>query len=250
MQDFFKGLNWICVLGIVILIEQSIGQGTVSLTNLIPESWIPVVKGWCTLLAFVGTTIMTYGSYGARPPLPAPKLPMAATIALLVGAGLLAMLLAPGDANAQAKKAPIFTGNLISDVKANISNGNSILTPQQLLDGIAQVNLGMLKYAKAQAKAANNNVTLPCWSAWVDLISTAQKPLLDDDGQPLAKPDPNLFGDLESASELLQALQPGGSIQVGCGAMADATKKSVLQIVSAVVTGNGLVGLLPIPPIP
>jgi len=46
-------------LGILVTIEQAIGQGSVSLAHVVPETWAPYVQSWCTLLAFVGTTIMT-----------------------------------------------------------------------------------------------------------------------------------------------------------------------------------------------
>lgn len=57
-----KGVDpkYIMWLGIVVGIEQAIGHGTVSLTNIIPADWAPYVTSWCNLLAFVGTSIMTY----------------------------------------------------------------------------------------------------------------------------------------------------------------------------------------------
>ena len=37
-------------------VEMAIGHGTVELTNAIPDKWIPTVKAWCNILAFIGTT--------------------------------------------------------------------------------------------------------------------------------------------------------------------------------------------------
>lgn len=57
-----KGIDpkYIMWLGIAVGIEQAIGHGTVSLTNIIPADWSPYVTSWCNLLAFIGTSIMTY----------------------------------------------------------------------------------------------------------------------------------------------------------------------------------------------
>lgn len=248
----------ICILGGLVSLELAIGTGQLKVTeHMIPASMIDAVKDWAAFLAFVGTTIISvvsggswYADSGDSAPASAPKASSASVVAILaLGIGLM-LAFSGGVAEAQTRPAPQFTGDLIKDVKANNAAGLGVLTPQQLLTGLAQVNLKQLQYAKAQAKAAGNSVTLPCWSAWVDLISKAQQPLKDDTGADMPKPDPNLFGDIESASELLQSLQVGGAIQVGCGAMLDASKKSVMQMITSVVSGNGLVGLLPIPPIP
>jgi hypothetical protein len=57
-----KGIDpkWGAYLGLAVIIEQGIGHGTVSLTNLIPVDWAPYVTSWANFLAFVGTSIMTY----------------------------------------------------------------------------------------------------------------------------------------------------------------------------------------------
>jgi hypothetical protein len=56
-----KGIDpkYIMYLGLLVTIEQAIGHGTVSLTNIVPADWTPYVTNWCNLLAFIGTTIMT-----------------------------------------------------------------------------------------------------------------------------------------------------------------------------------------------
>jgi hypothetical protein len=41
-----------------------------------------------------------------------------------------------------------------------------------LTDDVLRKILADVTYAKALAKAANNDVTLPCWSAWVDLVTS------------------------------------------------------------------------------
>jgi hypothetical protein len=78
-----KGIDpkWVVFLGIALMIEQGIGQGSVSLTNVVPLDWIPYVKGWSALLAFIGTTVMTgmsaYSSKDAGMMIPTPSVPPA-----------------------------------------------------------------------------------------------------------------------------------------------------------------------------
>lgn len=48
------------ILGILTTIEIAISSGTVSLTNVVPAMYVPYVVGWCGLLAFIGSTVMTF----------------------------------------------------------------------------------------------------------------------------------------------------------------------------------------------
>jgi hypothetical protein len=84
-----KGIDpkWVVFLGIALMIEQGIGQGSVSLTNVVPPDWIPYVKGWSALLAFIGTTVMTgmsaYSSNTTGVMIPTPSIPPA--VKMLIG---------------------------------------------------------------------------------------------------------------------------------------------------------------------
>jgi len=51
--------KWVMWLGVAVTVEQAIGHGTISLTNAIPATWIPIVTTWSNLLAFCGTAVMT-----------------------------------------------------------------------------------------------------------------------------------------------------------------------------------------------
>lgn len=51
--------KWIVLLGFLVGIETALSQGTVSLTNMIPEHMIPAVKAWSAALAWVGNGMMT-----------------------------------------------------------------------------------------------------------------------------------------------------------------------------------------------
>src|SRR5215472_8324014 len=41
-----------------------------------------------------------------------------------------------------------------------------------LTDDVLRKILADVTYAKALAKASSNDVTLPCWTAWVDLVTS------------------------------------------------------------------------------
>ncbi len=47
------------VIGLTVTLAIGITQGTVSLTNAIPDVWIKPVVAWCGILAFVGSFITT-----------------------------------------------------------------------------------------------------------------------------------------------------------------------------------------------
>ncbi|WP_316168117.1 MULTISPECIES: hypothetical protein [unclassified Bradyrhizobium] len=51
MKDFFDKLNWIAVHGIIVAIETQIGNGSMSLANMVPEAWIPIVTAWMPISA-------------------------------------------------------------------------------------------------------------------------------------------------------------------------------------------------------
>jgi hypothetical protein len=63
---FIEGLNWICMLGIMVAIETQIGNGSMSLSNMVPEAWIPFVKAWAANLGSIGALIMSAGVFGIQ----------------------------------------------------------------------------------------------------------------------------------------------------------------------------------------
>lgn len=111
-----KGIDpkWAMYLGLLVTIEQAIGHGTVSLTNLVPSSWAPYITSWCNFLAFTGTAIMTYQAAVSAPVSgPAANTPISpiakpVVIVAILFIGLFAM---NGPASAQ-------TGNIIKDIAA------------------------------------------------------------------------------------------------------------------------------------
>ena len=48
------------VLGILVTIEIAVSSGTLSLTHAVPADWIPTVTAWSGILAFMGSTVLTF----------------------------------------------------------------------------------------------------------------------------------------------------------------------------------------------
>jgi len=266
------------VLGILVTIEIAVSSGTLSLTHAVPADWIPAVTAWSGILAFMGSTVLTFlhgyssgdmGPLVTRPPdMPAlqeqaqqgvPAQPPKAAVMLLIGGAMLLGLLLPAAAQAQASRAKP-TGNPIVDI------GNAIKGQQQqavtdqnqviedVVSKLQKLALPDFQYALAMSKATNNVVSTPCWQAWVDLLTAQQKPLMGPDGTtPLVEPDPHLATAVEQISELLAALRPDSTLSTGCAALAAAAGKDAATLVSGILNGGAL-GLfkLPVPigPIP
>lgn len=243
--------NPIFYLGILITIEQAIGQGSVSLAHVIPDSWSPYVTGWCTLLAFVGTTIMTALAAPGR----VPAGPVAKGLAILAVAALLALMPGaaraqqgePGNVKAHKVQVPVPLKNpldkLVSPTGANDGQGTAL---DQFVAKVQQLSLADFQYALALSKASGNTVTQACWQAWVDILTKQQAKLTDAQGQPITMPDPHLVTNLEIASEWVRQLQPDSAISTGCAPLAQAAQKDVGTMIGAVVTGGAL-GLLKLP---
>lgn len=141
-----KGIDpkWAMYLGLLVTIEQAIGHGTVSLTNLVPGSWAPYITSWCNFLAFIGTAIMTYqaavSSPMAGPAVNTPIAPAAKVAIFLIAA--LAVLSFSVPAHAQIK------------------------TPGQIkrdIDALGQkLNAGVQQQVAAVTKPADTATALPC----------------------------------------------------------------------------------------
>lgn len=224
MKDFLNGLNWVCVLSIVIAIEQQIGNGSMSLAHMFPDAWLPAIKVWCANLATIGLMIVSYGAYGPRPAQPAPPSPAAKPsitgLVLLLGAGLMLALLA-GPASAQTRK-PQFTGNLIADVKANnAAVGDDIKAKIAQFEAVTIADLTAAKQIFDAAKNANGSACAAAWLALAQANATIDAATL---------PDPHLFSFLAKAYNLHVALQPGASLRTACAAMKDDLNGGLLGI--------------------
>ena len=45
--------------GVVISIASGIATGTVTLTHMVPEAWVPYVVAWCAFFAIAGNLVLT-----------------------------------------------------------------------------------------------------------------------------------------------------------------------------------------------
>jgi hypothetical protein len=109
-----------------------------------------------------------------------------------------------------------------------------------LTDDVLKKILADVTYAKALAKASGNDVTLPCWSAWVDLVTSQTQVLKDDAGNVLAKPDPAFFVAAERASEFINQIQPNSKLYLGCSPALNQSRMAIGQLISAVLSGGAL----------
>src|SRR5258708_3564570 len=130
------------VLGILVTIEIAVSSGTLSLTHAVPAAWIPTVTAWSGILAFVGSTVLTFlhgyssgevGPLVAPPPLDMNALqrqaaqgvlaqPPRLAVVILLAAGLVLSLVVAASAQTPRPKP---TGNPIVDI------GNAIKGEQQ-----------------------------------------------------------------------------------------------------------------------
>jgi hypothetical protein len=115
-----------------------------------------------------------------------------------------------------------------------------------LTDDALRKILADVTYAKALAKAAGNDVTLPCWSAWVDLVTSQTQPPKDDAGNVLSLPEPHFFVAAERASEFINQIQPNSKLYLGCSAALNQSRMAIGQLISAVLSGGAL-GLFKLP---
>ena len=46
-------------LGVIVTIATGVGGGTVHLTHMIPDAWIPAVTSWNAFIAFAGSGLLT-----------------------------------------------------------------------------------------------------------------------------------------------------------------------------------------------
>jgi hypothetical protein len=255
------------VLGILVTIETAISGGLLNLRDALPDAWIPTITAWSAILAFVGSTVLTFlhgfssgetGPLVAAPP-PGPNAPVSKLPLILLAIGLSALALGwSSPADAQPRPRP--TGNPIVDI------GNAINGPKQqaaavqnneaedLVAKLGRLALPDFEFALAMSKATGNVVSQPCWEAWVTILTAQQKPLLAADGTtPLTEPNPHLATSIEKISELLGALRPDSTLSTGCAALAAAGGKDAAALIQGILSGGAL-GLfkLPIPlgPIP
>lgn len=171
---------------------------------------------------------------------------------ILLIAFALSAFLAGSPASARVK----LTGNPVKDFKLGTTNtapaGQNLFNSSDPLEAIADALdaklLPDLQYALKLATASNSNVTAPCYSAWIDIINTRQKAVMDDGTPPapLPAPDPGVVTKFEKLVELRNALQPDSNFMIKCSPVASMVKKDIVGFIGIVISGGaGLATLVP-----
>jgi hypothetical protein len=241
MLKSLEGLNWVSILAILVAVETQIGNGSMSLTNLVPEAWAPYVKTWAADLGTIGALILAKGSYGKTVP---PEVKSALLLAVLLGS-----LVFPQPASAQVPRTrPALTGNIVNDIAAANPRAPA-LTGNPLGDIIGALDVKLLpdlQYALLLATASGSKVTGPCYQAWIDIINVRQKAVQDAQGQALTLPDPHLITDFEKLVELRNSLQPDSEFMIKCSPVASMVKKDIVGFIGIVISGGaGLATMVP-----
>ena len=176
---------------------------------------------------------------------------------LIVAFALSAFLAAP-SAHAQVRK-PAVTGNPISDIKTDFGlnqgvvklTGNPDKDAQAIWQKIVAASNADLTYASNMAGSANTSasgVRKQCYDAILALNIQVNGEQKDASGNPIPRPDPHLFTDVESLAETIDNLSPQGKLFTSCAGMAQLTKTNVLTLINAIVTGAAGLAAMPIIP--
>jgi hypothetical protein len=193
--------------------------------------------------------------------------PSPAKVVALLTIVLLGALAWPGAVSAQTRKlaAPAVTGNLGKDLNTDAQNlgivpkslvvtptGNIAADLQTLWTNIVAASNVDLAYASKLAAGANTPASLvrkQCWDAIVALNAQANGlNLKDASGNPIPKPDPHLFTDVETLAEVIDNLSPQGPLFVACAGAAQLAKTNVLTFINAAVTGAAGIAAMPVIP--
>ncbi len=239
----------------LLIVTTGIAGGVVKFTSLVPDATNAKIVGWAAVAAFAmaSLNVVLHGTSSAQagtgiwpwsPSSPPPSVPpVVGKMALLLAGALLGLALVFG-APSQAQARPV---HVAKHAKAGPTK---ITTPDQIIakvlawataDGDAD-----LAAAITLAKAGNNNVTLPCWTALQSFVKQVETL-----PPPASLPKLHLATDVELATDLMIALQPNSPVVAQCQALANYQKMSAVNMVAGIVTGALAIGKLPVPlPIP
>lgn len=244
-----KGIDpkYVMYLGLLVTIEQAIGHGTVSLTNLVPADWSPYITSWCNFLAFIGTSIMTYQA-AVSSPLPGPLVntpisPVAKAIimlAMLVATQALLM----GDAHAAQLKKPAVTGDPLKDIKTDLGIPNDVGVTKNP-DGSIKCDFNI--FLILSPKNLESIVKACVTSADSTLVQDTQIALTS--AQQFTQPQGGAPGDamavqcLQPGLAILTAAIPKPAIEAAAAQPATATTPAVPAVAAVPAYNPGLITL-------
>jgi hypothetical protein len=170
--------------------------------------------------------------------------------ALLLAAAL-ALVAVPAGAQGLLPKPKPLTGNLVKDIQTATGQQVTGITGAPVTDLENAFNakvLPDLQYALKLSQASKNTITGDCYQAWIDIITTQQNAVMDNQTppQPLPMPDPHVITEFEKLVELRNALQPESTFMVKCSPVASMIKKDIAGFMGVVISGGaGLATLVP-----
>jgi sorbitol-specific phosphotransferase system component IIBC len=100
-MKFFEGVNWIVVLGIIVAVEQQIGNGSMSIAHTFPAAWIPAIQEQMGNFGSIGALIMSVGAFGRVPSGSLSTMPPVVKSAIVLAVLLVGTLALSGHASAQ-----------------------------------------------------------------------------------------------------------------------------------------------------
>ncbi|HEY1735670.1 MAG TPA: hypothetical protein VGG12_03400 [Methylovirgula sp.] len=231
-------------LNLTLMIMSGLATGAVHFTGLVPDPVAAQIIGWAGIATFVLSSVNTaLHGYSSATPGPwaapdAPKTPvppLGGKIMLLLAASTIAALMTVGASSHAEARAFFVSAQKHAPVK--------LTTPDQIIakvitwaaaDGDAD-----LAAAIQMAKASNDNVTLPCWTALQTFVGQV-KTLPPADQLPKL----HLATDVEIATDLMIALEPNSPVVTQCQALANFQKMTAINMVTGIVTGALSLGKL------
>lgn len=237
-------------LNLTLMILSGVATGAVHFTGLVPDPVAAQIIGWAAIATFVLSSVNTAlhgyssGTPGPwvspdqpKPPVP----PLAGKAMLLLAAGVLGATLMFGASDRAEAKSIVPPPQKHAPAK--------LTTPDEIIakvlawataDGDAD-----LAAAIQMAKASNDNVALPCWTALQTFVGQVKSL------PPAAQlPKLHLATDIEIATDLMIALEPNSPAVTQCQALANFQKMTAINMVTGIVTGALSIGkLAPIIPI-
>lgn len=223
MKEYLNSLNWLSVLAIVVAVEMQIGNGTMSITNMFPETWVPYVKVWMGNLGTVGALILAEGSRGRVSASSLPSVQSIGKLAIMLAVILACLTLAPSAHAAQVGK-------------KQITKAQATANPLVVLQTFTETDL---QAALADATANNDTAAVNCYTALLPIVQSG-----------VANPLPAGLGGFQllqkarDAKTLLSNLQspngPLAKLNIACAPLIIDAQNTMIQLG---IVGGGVIAV-------
>ncbi|HTJ03440.1 MAG TPA: hypothetical protein VL492_11665 [Methylovirgula sp.] len=232
-----------------------VGFGVVNFTGLLPDPIAHKIVGWCfvgwTIYGGVGTSLHLWSAPTPGPLVastsPAPFVPKILLLPFLL-CGMFAVTFACVP-RAEARNIGAHAMHVVHARKFVALSLPKAKSPDQIVDAVRKwvTTDGDKDLAAAivLAKASNNNVTLPCWTALQAFVKQ-----IEAVPSAASLPSVHLATDIEIATDLMIALQANSPVVASCQALANYQKMNAVNMVTGIVTGALSLSALPLPALP